>query len=248
MTIHYFKNNWRLSKGKFTKSFFKLNKKYNEHTPVELVEAFINNKQGVSLKHNRVLKTKYDNEETQMKEYMKNYDKFVKVFKVKYILPAHKWGRINPDKSLSLCVFHRPTRHAYCKGIYIDIDMKNAHPVIIKNICEMNNIPCPNITRYCADRDEFLKQVCEYHSVNKEAAKKLILRLTYGGEYKHWLDEVRLQQYALIKSMPEILEYEKEMSDIRDIVFQHNSHIISDVEEADPSYLKNPKYKTPEDV
>jgi hypothetical protein len=75
MIIHYFNNNWRLSKEKFTKSYFKLNRKYNEHTAIELVEAFINNKQGVSLKNNRVLKTKYDNEETQMKEYMKNFDK-----------------------------------------------------------------------------------------------------------------------------------------------------------------------------
>ena len=248
MTIHCFKNNIRLSKEKFTKSYFKLNRKYNEHTPVELVEAFINNKQGVSLANNRVLKNKFDNEEQQMKEYVKTYDKKAGVFKVKYIIPAHKWGRINPDKSLSLCVFHRPTRHAYCKGIYIDIDMKNAHPVIIKNICELNNIPCPNITNYCDDRDAFLQRVCKHHNVDKETAKRLILRLTYGGEYDRWLSEVELKQGFFKDAMQEVVDYEAEMTGIRETVFQHNSHIISDVEKADPSYFKNPKYKTPEDV
>ena len=247
MTI-YFNNNWRLSKTRFTKSYFKLNRKYNEHTPIELVQAFIANKQGVSLKNNRVLKTKYDNEEQQMGEYLKNYDKFAKVFKVKYVIPAHKWGRINPDKSLALCVFHRPTRHAYCKGVYIDIDMKNAHPVIIKNICKLNGVACPTIEKYCDDRDAFLKGVAEHHRVSKEEAKRLILRLTYGGEYGDWLGNIQIQHQSFITAMPEVKDYELEMAEIRDIVFQHNSHIISDVEEADPSYFKKPKYKTPEDV
>jgi hypothetical protein len=62
------------------------------------------------------------------------------------------------------------------------------------------------------------------------------------------LSEEELKQQVVQTPMQEILEYEAEMSTIRDIVFQHNSHIISDVEKADPFYFKNPKYKTPEDV
>ena len=85
----YFQNNIRLSKEKFTKSIFKFNCKYNEHAPVELVQSFIKNKQGVSLKSNRVLCKVYDNENMQMELYLKNYDKKENVFKVKYNLPAH---------------------------------------------------------------------------------------------------------------------------------------------------------------
>ena len=48
--------------------------------------------------------------------------------------------------------------------------------------------------------------------------------------------------------MPEIVAYESEMDNVRNLVFEKNSHIIADVEKADPSYFKNPKYKTPEDV
>ena len=131
-TPSYFKNNLRLSKERFTKSIFKFNCNYNEHAPLELVQSFVKNKQGVSLKSNRVLHKSYDNENQQMELYLKKYDKKEAVFKVKYNLPVHKWGRINPEKSLSLCVFHRPTRHAYCKGVYIDIDKKTVTPLLLK--------------------------------------------------------------------------------------------------------------------
>ena len=75
-----------------------------------------------------------------------------------------------------------------------------------------------------------------------------MLRLTYGGEYRRWLGEIELKQNRFIEELPEILSYEAEMEHIRNIVFEKNSHIITDVEKADPSYFKNPKYKTPDDV
>ena len=219
-TPSYFKNNLRLSKERFTKSIFKFNCNYNEHAPLELVQSFVKNKQGVSLKSNRVLRKSYDNENQQMELYLKKYDKKEGVFKVKYNLPAHKWGRINPEKSLSLCVFHRPTRHAYCNGTYIDIDMKNAHPVVVKNICLLNDIPCPTISKYCEDRDAFLQRVCDHHNVDRASAKTLMLRLTYGGEYTKWLGSQILKQQRPIDDLTEIVKYEAEMENIRNIVFE----------------------------
>jgi hypothetical protein len=247
--ISYFDNNIRLLKKKFTKSVFKFNCSYNEHVPLELVQSFVINKLGVSLKRNRVLRKSYDNENKQIELYLAKYDEKESVFKVKYNLPEHKWGRIFPEKSLSLCVFHRPTRHAFCKGSYIDIDMKNAHPNIVKNICLLNNISCPTIEKYCNDRDAFLKLVCDYHNVDEVEAKTLMLRLTYGGEYANWITKIEVQQQQwTIEPLVDIVEYEKEMEIIRDIVFEKNTHIIADVEKADPAIFKNPKYKTAEDV
>ena len=75
-----------------------------------------------------------------------------------------------------------------------------------------------------------------------------MLRLTYGGEYGWWVDSLLLLQQTPTDDLPEILEYEAEMETIRNIIFEKNTHIIADREKADPSYFKNPKYKTPEDV
>lgn len=45
-----------------------------------------------------------------------------------------------------------------------DIDMKNAHPCILKYLCNLNNIKCPNLTDYIQNRDKYL--------------------IEYGAEYK----------------------------------------------------------------
>jgi len=37
-----------------------------------------------------------------------------------------------------------------------DIDMKNAHPVILRYLCKLNKIDCPNLAYYIENRDEIL--------------------------------------------------------------------------------------------
>jgi hypothetical protein len=43
------------------------------------------------------------------------------------------------------------------RGITTDIDMKNAHPVILKYICDKNKILCPYLTYYIRNRDTILQ-------------------------------------------------------------------------------------------
>ena len=42
-------------------------------------------------------------------------------------------------------------------GVTTDIDMKNAHPVILRYLCKINNILCPNLSYYIDNRDEVLR-------------------------------------------------------------------------------------------
>lgn len=53
-----------------------------------------------------------------------------------------------------------------------DIDMKNAHPVILKYLCKRHNIRCPMLTEYVDKRDEILDSL----DVNREEAKELYLK------------------------------------------------------------------------
>ena len=46
-------------------------------------------------------------------------------------------------------------------GITTDIDMKNAHPVILRYLCKKNNILCPNLSYYIDNRDEVLRNFDE---------------------------------------------------------------------------------------
>ena len=51
-----------------------------------------------------------------------------------------------------------------------DIDMKNAHPTILKYLCSKYKILCPNLTGYISDRDQILSSF-----ENREKAKALFL-------------------------------------------------------------------------
>ena len=97
-------------------------------------------------------------------------------------------------------------------GITTDIDMKNAHPVILKYICSKHNIHCPNLSYYIENRDtiltefgengktDFLKAVNDdkinrkvqhpfFKDFDKEC-KKIQKELTALEDYKHIVDSV----------------------------------------------------------
>jgi hypothetical protein len=47
------------------------------------------------------------------------------------------------------------------RNVSTDIDMKNAHPVILKYLCNINKVPCPNLSWYIDHRDEILSNFGE---------------------------------------------------------------------------------------
>lgn len=53
-----------------------------------------------------------------------------------------------------------------------DIDMKNAHPVILRYLCKLNNINCPNLHYFCENRDDIFKSISD----DREYCKKIFLK------------------------------------------------------------------------
>tara|TARA_R100000541_G_scaffold49430_1_gene56589 strand:+ start:2172 stop:4271 length:2100 start_codon:yes stop_codon:yes gene_type:complete len=72
----------------------------------------------------------------------------------------------------------REVRGLLCDGLTTDIDQINSHPVILKHLCEKNNIPCRNLKTYCADREEVLKEMMIDDNISRSTAKTLILQMT----------------------------------------------------------------------
>lgn len=60
----------------------------------------------------------------------------------------------------------------------IDIDMVNAHPVILENVCKKIKIFCPNLSHYITNRDEVLESICKDDSCDTHTAKTSILIAT----------------------------------------------------------------------
>jgi hypothetical protein len=89
-------------------------------------------------------------------------------------------GRCYASRALSLQSLNRKIRHTISKG-YIDIDIKNAGPTILKYICDEYKIACPILTKYYNDREKFFKD----NRLTKDMCKKIFIGLMFGGkDYK----------------------------------------------------------------
>ena len=73
--------------------------------------------------------------------------------------PHEVGGRLYCGNSIQ--GLQRDFRGFLLNDITTDIDMKNAHPVILKYLCLKNNILCPNLTYYIENRETVLKQFDE---------------------------------------------------------------------------------------
>ena len=81
---------------------------------------------------------KFENEKHQLlmlKKQIKNNK-----LKVSYKRPKYQLGRVYPAKSLSLCSVRREIRHTLAHDKYVDIDIANCHPELLKQICDHNRI------------------------------------------------------------------------------------------------------------
>jgi len=162
---------------------------------------------------------KYKNDNDLFKDYYELYDD--EAFQTSYYLSKHKYGRCMPDNYLSLATMRRTFRHSFCDGIYIDIDMRNAHPVILSSILQQNNIECEKLTYYAENPNEIRQEVMDLYNVTKDEAKELLISLCYGGKYSDWCmkrGEDRTIQF--------LLDLETEMEKNQEIIHTANLDTI----------------------
>ena len=85
-------------------------------------------------------------------------------------------GRYFVEKGLGLSNICREFRHTIAHRSYVDIDMVNAHPVILQFMCQERKIDCPRLTEYINDRESILAELgCE-----RDSAKKVFLTVLNG--------------------------------------------------------------------
>lgn len=191
-----------------------------EQFPIERLKAlFKSNLLLLTWDEEYEYETKYANEVEQLSKYMKLYNPSVGGMVVKYGKPKHKWGRSFPYKSLGLSTIRRVVRNTLINDIYYDFDISNAQPCIIKNLCESNNIPCPIITRYCADRKNLMKEVADHYGVSPSTAKALFIRLCFFGSFIGWCIENKITNREPLEF---ITLFERELKDIADRVKKEN--------------------------
>lgn len=239
------KTPWKLDRKKLKSIFDK--KKMREYTDIRKVLGFIDAEMGITFQGNaryagmpKDLKTELD----LMKAYAEKYDDREGYFSVAHTMPKHKWGRTIPAGYLSLSVQHRPTRHALCKGIYRDKDMRNCHPQLIAEIAEQHGVPMPKLKKYNDNYKAYRQRICDHHGLDwgnpdhKNIAKQLPIRLVYGGTYDNWLKDWNILVNAQNK-MGKFVAIEAELAGIREVVWTNNQDIYKDVIRQDPKKWRN---------
>lgn len=89
----------------------------------------------------------------------------------------NKEGRQFACGALGLQSFARPLRHTIAGEYYDDIDIKNAHPVILLKMCEDNEISCDALKQYVENREKCLSDL----GGERDDAKQVYLSVMNGG-------------------------------------------------------------------
>ena len=210
-----------------------------EYPTFEMLYGFLHNKMGVKLRKH-VAKT-YADEHTHYKNYIKETRRIGRYrhVEVSYTLSSSGWGRINAVRSLSMSLFHRPTRHSFAKEKYLDFDMVNCQVQAIFCLAKKLKLDTTGLAEYCADSKKMRLEIAEYYGLKdikfpdgtcmtaKEQAKKLPLRLAFGGGMTEWKTEFGVKKNT---DMPMIKKMRSCIQAISDYVYSSNPHILADLE------------------
>ena len=95
------------------------------------------------------------------------------------------FGRLYPKRERggstpSLQGLKRDVRKALAHDQYTDVDMVNAHPVILSQLFLKLGLACPAVERYVAKREAVLAET----GLGRDEAKQAFITLMYGGERK----------------------------------------------------------------
>jgi hypothetical protein len=200
-----------------------------------------NNKIDTIIDNNLCKNTPEWNETNQLKKYRKiinnkkegNYN----VVSVNYKrTKGMNYGRVFPENTIGLSQIRKEIRCTLCKEnkdkpLYVDIDIKNAHFIILSQICKDNNIKCKYVNKYINQRDEKLKEVMDTYEIDRNQAKNLFIAVLYGASFNKWIkDKLLLDKYNKKDKINVFINnLVDELKDICDIVIEKNPEITKEV-------------------
>jgi len=166
----------------------------------------------------------YDEEKMFIK-----YNKLLKKNKNKYVeiewaKRKNKFGRTFSKKNSSIMYFRDTLRHTLCKENYIDIDIDNAHPNILNQLCYMNGRRYENkyLNEYCNKREEILQEVMDFYNVKRWRAKVLFINLINQGSLYNWKKNNNVE---VKEDLDFVLNFDKEVKQIGSLIYNECSNI-----------------------
>ena len=93
-------------------------------------------------------------------------------------------GRFFPRLGVGMQGLRGEIRSILSRKLYWDIDMVNAHPVLLLQVCQKNGWKCDTLDYYVSNREKVLSSFALEHELftNRWECKVEIIRMMYGGK------------------------------------------------------------------
>lgn len=164
----------------------------------------------------------YDyNPKALCQKYLASYSNVIKVKYNKSFKYPSKIGRWFCKNGVGIQSLPRIIRHTICDGLYIDLDFKNAHPVILEQLCKKNNIKCKLLSQYNNNRDKILNKIAIQINDTKDEAKRIILCALNGNKTNYHMipkwDKIIEEFKNIHKSIATLPEFKTILKEVEDI-------------------------------
>jgi hypothetical protein len=137
-------------------------------------------------------------------EYKIDSNTSVGIINTEYYQPKDN-ARQTARNACSLQAIIRNVRHTISSEFYNDIDMVNAHPIILQHLCKKNNFAHHKLDDYINNREKHIADMIKKCGIDRDEAKKTFLAIMNGGVADY---------YKYVESYPFLIEFKKEMSSL----------------------------------
>lgn len=197
--------------------------------------------------NNKQAKKIFQNEKQQLERYASLIDDKGRIPITYTKNPNNKYGRSNPSHALGLYPIRREIRHTLAVDTHVDLDVKNAHPVMLNQLCKENNIPCSHLNKYVNHRQDYFDEGVKAYGCNEESIKILFICYTYGSGFNNWFEEhaditkcdpAHVHDGKAIE-LPSFRSFRESMGLIHTIIAERNPDICETVERIKKEAGKN---------
>jgi len=153
---------------------------YQEFFDARKLQFIINNWDSIEFADSEIKENEKWQPLTILNNYLNNskqYKDYQHIIKVGYKQTHKDIGRYFAKGSLSLQSLPKEVRHTISKDYYYDVDIVNAHPVILYQYCKKQDLSTPNLKEYIENREGILSEIMKSAKVSKDEAKKKIYLL-----------------------------------------------------------------------
>lgn len=179
----------------------------------------------------------YDGLSTDMKTKLKKYKKNRK--NINHVQIVYSWGKnmatikFGRLTGSGLMDFDKEVRATLADKYYFDLDMVNAQPVILSQLCKKNGWACPLLNEYINYRKEKIAELMFDMGVSRDECKEFFIQLLFGSKI------------AWVLNHPFMISMTKEMNEIMKNVGRTYPDILAHCQKI---YKKDPskKGKNPE--